>query len=193
MSGTCGIITPILAFISISLAIGSFPQFNWMNNALSDLGIVPGVTSVVFNCGLMASGVMGFIFATGLFMLLKKSVVGSTATVVFALATIALISVGVFPESVRPVHYLVSVAFFVLLPISLIVVTGAFWLAGQVRMAIFTLTTAFATAIPWILHFSIHYVAGVAIPEIISALAVSIWVLVASSKMLSAASQAKTS
>jgi hypothetical membrane protein len=128
----------------------------------------------------------------GLFMFLDGSVISRTAALVFVLATLVLIAIGVFPENVRPVHYLVSVAFFVLLPISMLVITGAFWLTGQVWIAIFTLLMAFGTATPWILYFSIHYVVGVAIPEAVSALVGSIWVLVLSGKMLRSASRAKT-
>ena len=39
-----GIATPIVAFASILTAIASYPQFSWTNNALSDLGVVAGVT-----------------------------------------------------------------------------------------------------------------------------------------------------
>ena len=192
ISGTCGIITPVIAFIFISLAIASYPEFSWVDNALSDLGVVPGVTALLFNYGLIVSGIFSFLFATGMFVFLDESISSRTGAFVFVLATVALTAIGVFPENVRPVHYLVSVAFFVLMPISMLVIAGASWLLGQVRMAVFTLLVAIAAAAPWILYFSIRYVSGVAVPEAVSALAGALWAIVLGFKMLKAASHAKT-
>ena len=192
ISGTCGIITPVLAFIFVSLAIASYPEFSWVDNALSDLGVVPGVTALLFNFGLIVSGIFSFIFATGMFVFLGESMVGRAGAVIFVLATVALTAIGVFPENVRPVHYLVSVAFFALLPISMLVIAGASWFLGQVRMAVFTLLVAVAAAAPWVLYFSVRYVSGVAVPEAVSALAGAVWAIVLGFKMLRAASRAKT-
>jgi hypothetical membrane protein len=192
IAGTCGILAPILAFTFICLAVASYPQFSWMGNALSDLGVVPGVTAALFNYGLIISGMLFFIFSTGMFLFLGEKFVSRTGAFVFALACLALVAIGVFPENVKPTHYLVSVAFFVLLPISLLIITGAFWLMSQVRMAVFTLLVAIAAAAPWILYFSIHYVSGVAVPEAVSGLAGSVWAVVLGFKMLRDASRAKT-
>ena len=192
ISGTCGIITPVLAFIFVSLAIASYPEFSWVDNALSDLGVVPGVTALLFNYGLIVSGIFSFIFATGMFVFLGESMAGRAGAVIFVIATVALTAIGVFPENVRPVHYLVSVAFFVLLPISMLVIAGASWFLGQVRMAVFTLLVAVAAAAPWVLYFSIRYVSGVAVPEAVSALAGAVWAIVLGFKMFRAASRAKT-
>jgi hypothetical membrane protein len=163
-----------------------------VDNALSDLGVVPGVTASLFNYGLIVSGILSFIFATGMFVFLDESIASRTGAFVFVLATVALTAIGVFPENVRPVHYLVSVAFFVLLPISMLVIAGASWFLGQVRMAMFTLLVAVAAAAPWILYFSIRYVSGVAVPEAVSALAGAVWAIVLGFKMLRVASRAKT-
>jgi len=193
ISGACGIVTPVLTVIFVSLAIASYPQFSWVDNALSDLGVVPGVTAPLFNYGLIISGILSFIFATGMFVFLGKSRISRTGAFVFVLATVALTAIGVFPENVRPTHYLVSVAFFVLLPISMLVITGAFWLRGQVRMAVFTLVSAVAALTPWILLLIVRYVSGVAVPEAASALAGSVWIVVLSSKMLRVALRVKAS
>ena len=58
-------------------------------------------------------------------------------------------------------------------------------------MALFTLLTDAATATPWILYFTVHYVSGVAIPEFASALAGSVWIVVLGYKMLKATPQPK--
>lgn len=185
--------TPIIAFSCILTAIASYPDFSWTNNALSDLGIIAGITGSVFNFGLYVSGISILNFAVfGLFNYLGDSWIGKISALTFAATGLALMGIGFFPENVVPLHYLFSVAFFVLLPISLFVITGAFAFKRQTKMALFTLLTAVATATPWILYFAVHYVHGVAIPEFASAVAGSVWIVVLSYKMFKATSQSKT-
>jgi len=180
-----GILAPILAFTCILTAITSYPQFSWTNNALSDLGIIPGITGPLFNFGLYASGLLAFNFALfGLFTYFGKSWVGKIGVAVFAAATLALIAIGVFNESYSGTHDAVSVAFFVLMPTSMFVITCAFWLAHQGRMAVFTVLIGIAAALPWLLLFSFNYVPNVAIPEFVSGLAVSAWTIVLGYKMI---------
>jgi hypothetical membrane protein len=193
VSGICGFLAPFFAFALIFSAIASYSQFSWVDNALSDLGVVEGVTAVLFNSGLLIGGALCFVFATGLLVFLKERTVGKIGAFMFILASLALFAIGVFPENVRPVHYFVSVMFFVLLPISMLVIVGGFWLMRQVRMAVFTLLVAVVAAAPWVLYFSIHYVSGVAVPEAVSAFAGSVWAVVLSGKMLRQASRSKIS
>jgi len=191
VSGVYGVLAPVLAFTFILMAVGSYPQFSWTANALSDLGVVSGVTAGVFNSGLIICGVLCLTFAIGLYLLLIESVIGHVGVIVFALACVSLVAIGTFPESVSPTHYTVSVALFVLLPISLLVITAAFALTRQTKMAVFTLAVAVVAALPWILYFNVHYVSGVAIPEAVSGLAGGVWAVVLGYKMLRAASQPK--
>ena len=191
ISGICGFLAPVFAFALIFSAIASYSQFSWVDNALSDLGVVAGVTAVLFNSGLLIGGALCFIFATGLSVFLKERTVGRIGAFVLVLTSLALFAIGVFPENVRPAHYFVSVMFFVLLPISMLIIAGTFWLTRQVRMAVFTLLVAVAAAAPWVLYFSIHYVSGVAVPEAVSAFAGSVWAVAMSGKMLRQASHSK--
>lgn len=185
-------LAPVLAFAFILAAITSYPPFSWTSNALSDLGVVPGVTAGVFNSGLIICGVLCLMFTIGLYVLLSESMVGRVGVFVFGLACVALTAIGTFPEDVSPTHYLVSVAFFVLLPISLLIIVGGFWRTGQVRMAVFTLLTAIVAALPWVLLFAVRYVSGVAIPETASGLAGAVWAAALGYKMIKAASQSTT-
>jgi hypothetical membrane protein len=89
---------------------------------------------------------------------------------------------------VRPVHYLVSVAFFALLPISMLIFTAAFWRERQAGMAVFTLMGAIAAAAPWVLLLAVRYVSGVAIPEAVSGLVAAVWAVVVAYNMFKAES-----
>ena len=180
-----GIFAPILAFTCILIAIASYPSFSWTSNALSDLGVIAGITGLLFNFGLCASGLLALNFALfGLYAYLGKTLVSKISAAVFAAATIALIGIGIFNESYSGTHYAVSVAFFALMPISMFIITCAFLLAHRGRMALFTVLTGIAAALPWILLFAFKYVPNVAIPEFVSGLIVSAWTIILGYKIL---------
>lgn len=183
ISGICGIITPIVAFTCILLAIALAPQFSWTDNALSDLGIVTGATSILFNLGLILSGILTLLFASGLFTYFRSNSLGRLSALILVLDSLALTAIGVFPENVKPMHLYASVAFFVLFPISMLFVTASFLRASRARMGLLTLSIALFAAIVWIAEFLLRYVPGVAIPETLSALAASLWTVVLGFKM----------
>ncbi|MEM2521737.1 MAG: DUF998 domain-containing protein [Candidatus Bathyarchaeia archaeon] len=182
-SGICGIMAPLVAFTLILFAIASYPQFSWTENALSDLGVVEGFTSATFNSGLIAGGVLALIFAVGLFRFQTKAA-GRVGALIFVLAALSLTGIGVFPENVRPIHYYVSVAFFALSPIALLVLCVAFVQARQVKMGWFTFSVALFAAAVWVFHWTVGFGANVAIPEALSALAASVWAVVVGYEML---------
>jgi hypothetical membrane protein len=185
IGATNGIIAPIFAFICIIVAIATHPQFSWTNNALSDLGVIPGVTGIAFNFGLFACGLLALSFALfGLYSFFEGNLLGKIGSGIFAAATIALVCIGIFNESFSPTHYLVSVAFFVFLPISLLIFTGAFAVKHQAKTAVFTIIVAIVAAAPWVLYFLIPYASGVAIPEIISGFAGATWIITLGEKIL---------
>lgn len=182
-----GIAAPIVGFICILSAIASYPQFSWTNNALSDLGVVSGLTAPLFNFGLIASGFLAFIFAVvGLFNYFGRSLVGRVGVEAFEAATLALIGIGIFNENFQGTHYILSVVFFLLAPISLFVLTCAFWISHRRGMSVFTVLVGVAMALPWLLQFTFNYVPNVAIPEFISGLVVSAWTVVLGEKRLKA-------
>jgi hypothetical membrane protein len=188
ISGVSGIIAPIIIFAMILLAISYSPQFSWTENALSDLGVQEGFTAPLFNYGLMVGGFLAFIFASGLFIFLHDNALGRIGNVIFALDTVALIAIGVFPENVKPTHYQVSVAFFALYPISMLVMGTSFLLTNKVKIGLFTFLTATVAAAVWIVYFSTYFVHGVAVPEAVSALSALTWSIVLGFLMLKEAS-----
>jgi hypothetical membrane protein len=191
LAGAAGFITPVSALLFIGASILSYREFSWTQNALSDLGVVPGITATLFNFGLFLSGVLALNFTIGLFILFHESAVGKLGATVFVLACLALEGISFFPENMHPYHYYFSVAFFVLMPIALLVIVGYYMKSSQRGMAAFTLLLALVAAVPWVLQFTVPYVSGVAIPEAISATAGCVWVLALSYKMLTTQAQSK--
>lgn len=188
ISGVCGTIAPIVAFTFILLAILNFPQFSWTGNALSDLGVHEGVTAILFNSGLVIGGILALVFASGLFVL-QKTMLGRIGVFIFVLAALAFMAIGVFSENAEPTHYYVSVTFFVLFPISMLVIGAAFLLTAKLKMGFFTFLAAIVAELVWAIHWTIGFGSNVAIPEALSALSVLIWLMVLGFKMLREASQ----
>jgi len=190
-TGIAGILAPLFGFTFVGLAIASYPQFSWVDNALSDLGVVPGTTSTLFNFGLYLSGLFFFIFSAGLFTYLGDRILGKIGSAIFVLASLSLEGIGTFTENSPPYHFIFSVAFFTLMPIALLLIMGHYAVSRQKRMTVFTLSVAVAAALPWVLLFLFPYAPGVAIPELISALAGATWVVFLGYKMIREASDSK--
>lgn len=177
IGAVAGIVAPIFGFSCILIAVASYPDFSWTNNALSDLGVVEGTTGPIFDLGLVAAGLLAFIFAVFSLYNYLASQVGKIGTAVFAAGSLALIAIGVFNENFSPTHYLVSVAFFTIMPIAMFIITCSFLLARRIKMGVFTVLVGLAASLPWILEFSVYYVPNVAIPEFVSGLIVSAWTM----------------
>ena len=184
IAGIFGVISPLLTLSLVFLAIHSYEPFDWELNALSDLGIVSGNTMYLFNFGLIIGGVLCLFFALGLYLIFENNKLGRIGSFFFFLACFFLIAIGLFPENVWPIHFIVSVVFFLFLPISLFLISLSFYFDKQLSWAFFTVLIAAIAAMPWILYFSTNFFKAVAIPEIISGLAASIWIIILGLKMI---------
>jgi len=170
VAGLCGVIAPVAAFSFIFIAISLSPWFSWTANALSDLGV--GEAAWVFNSGLMVSGVLAAVFGAGLWAAHRGQGLGRAGSVLFFAAAVALFGIGLFSEAAGPIHGYFSVAFFVLLPLALFVLGAGSIMAGFRWFGSLTILAGVLAGIPWAFSWD-----GVAIPEAISALVVSVWVV----------------
>ena len=184
VSGVSGVVTPIIAFTFILLAITYSPQFSWTENALSDLGVQEGVTAVLFNSGLIIGGILTLVFALGLFLFLRGKILGRIGAIILILDALALSAIGIFPENVKPAHFYASVAFFVLAPVSMFFFGVAFMRMSKIKLGLFTFLAAVAAVLVWTISFG----EGIAIPEALSALSSSTWSIVLGFKMIKEAS-----
>lgn len=188
IGAAAGFLGPVVSYIFIFSAIASYPSFSWTNNALSDLGIVPGLTSVLFTIGLLSGGVLALLFTVlGLYRFVRKNSLGKVGSGFFAVANTALVCIGIFNENYFIAHVVFSVLFFVSTPIALFVLTAAFNKKGNHNLMALSVATGVVAAAPWILRIAVAYVSNVAIPETISGLAVSLWIVVLSARILKSA------
>jgi len=173
IAGLCGVTGPIISLSFIALAIAYTPQFNWFTWALSDLGVHEA--ALIFNFGLVIGGVLTTIFAAGLMQILRKQVLGFSGTLTLILSTVSLIAIGVFPESTGRIHMYVSVAFFVLLAISLLLIGAALIQDSSKRyLGLFSILTV----VVGMISAAVVPQEGAAVPEIIGSLAASLWAVV---------------
>lgn len=177
VAGLCGITGVLIVYPLILLAILYYPNFSWFDNALSDLG-VSGVSAIIFNTTLLLAGALLFIFSLGLLNYIK----GYTAklgSLLLLAAAVFLAAIGLFPETYGKIHFYVSVAFFVLIVLSLLALGSALILQSSTLSGILTLVGALIAALIWILPWK-----GVAIPEAIASLILSTRVVAFAFKML---------
>jgi len=170
IAGLCGIAAPVVAFSLIFLAISLSPWFSWTANALSDLGV--GEADFVFNSGLIAGGILTMVFAAGLLTIFRGRPLGRVGAALLFMDAIALLGIGVFSEAAGDIHSYFSVAFFVLFPISLFLLGAGAVMVGSKKFGSFTIVDGVLAVIPWVFGWD-----GVAIPEAISALVASIWIM----------------
>jgi hypothetical membrane protein len=167
VAGLCGVIGPLVALSCIALAVERSPWFSWTGNALSDLGAREN-SSALFNSGLIVGGALIVVFALGLRESLKGRAIGNAGALAFLLTAAALCSVGIFPETAGDIHSYVSVAFFVLLVISLWLVGVALVQLGERGLGLVIIIAGDVAAAVWAFPWPAE-----AIPELIAALAAS--------------------
>ena len=168
-----GFMIPIIAYSMIFLAISQASWFTWQGNALSDLGAHPG-TDIIFNTGLMISGILFVIFSIGL-LCYFTDILERLGALILIFAGISLFNIGLFPETAGHIHWQVSVMFFVSLPFGVIFVS----LANLKKDKSILITGAFvfiASLIIWTFPWHSVGVTNVAIPELLSSLCGVIWV-----------------
>jgi hypothetical membrane protein len=195
----CGVIGPIIGFTFIAIAIIlSTSWFNWWTNALSDLGhpwMLGGINGIpgfnpaasIFNGGMMFTGLISTIFGAHLIYLFwqHRDLFGLSGSILFVSSMVFLIAVGIFHEGILLPHALAAMGFFLTIFLSSIFMGLAFLRRLVTRnegiiaitmgiIITITLFVGFSKLAPW---------TGVAIPEIIMAIAAFIWVIPASIRL----------
>ena len=130
LAGMCGILLPVVVFIFISLSLYYSPWFSWYENWLSELAGIAGespiwaaygLSSLLFNLGIILAGILGFIYAIVVRRIrILDSHLGRIGTLFLIVDMLALCAVGIFPLTTGLSHEISSLAFFILIPFSLI-------------------------------------------------------------------------
>ena len=164
-----GILSPIFGFFIVFIAISYAPWFSWTNNALSDLGR-QGNEAIIFNNGLMITGLLILLFSRGLYEIAIKNFWGKLGSIIHIIASLFLFLIGLFNINITPWHFYVSVGFFVTLPIAIIIYSIYLYQSKMPFFALIGWIFSVTALLIWTLNWS-----SVAIPEATSAGLCSIW------------------
>lgn len=161
-----GVAGPIVVYISIMVSIMLSPWFSWGGNALSDLGhAVRSEVASIYNLGLLIGAFLIIIYNLKILRHIVKYTGISLTASAFLLQLVAL-----FDEVYGDLHGIVSVLFFVSIGITSI----KYAFEKRDKITIIAIITAFSS---WIFYGAGVYRTGIAVPEAISTVAVSTWII----------------
>ena len=195
LGGIAGIASPVIGILMVFLSIYFSPWFVWESNALSDLGVEQaGGTQIaiyLFNIGMIIAGSL-----IALFVVLTRSILPSNrrnkiAYAILFIGGINLALIGIFTENFPIIHRTVATMYFVTTPISLMII-GSGKIASDRAFGIFSIGAG-AVALVVILGLILSmlgisvgeiYPEGAAIPEIVEAIILGLWVGIAGIRVL---------
>lgn len=130
IAGLCGLLSFFILVICIVLSLQYSPWFSWTEHYLSELagssGEMPfwsarGLPSIIFNGGLIVSGLIGIIFSILMrkSQLFKKGLGRFIPSLIF-INMLAMCSCGIFPITTGKIHTLCSFGFLGLIPLILL-------------------------------------------------------------------------
>lgn len=124
LSGLIGSVTFAVLWIA-----AAFQDGNWVlgEMTLSELGDRSRPGAALFNGAAIIAGIMLVIFSVGLYRVLSTSAAGRLGTTTMGLASVMLIGVGVFPIDTGMPHRIVSLAFFMLAAIAMVLIIVPAW------------------------------------------------------------------
>ena len=180
IAGVCGITSQVIGLTTLLAAISSSPWFSWTENYLSVLG-VKGSTTMLFNSGLILTGVFGLIFAISLGKSLLSARLGQLGMVSLILGSIAISAMGIFPRTTGLPHDCASLAFFIFVTLALFFIGVRAIIVSEMMWGALSLTAVFVIIVfqlvpwPW---------SGGAIPQLLSCLPWSLWTIVFGVRLL---------
>jgi hypothetical protein len=198
LAGVCGILSPIVAWSLISLAILYSPvNFDFTQNWLADLGgmgyasflnvsrpiVNSPTTEVLYLSGLIIAGILAIVFSIGLFYD-DRAPSHRLGAVLALLGSGALSAQGIFPEPMGIINLVATFATVLLISTAAFLIGGA--LIDESRKQLTGLSIAGLSIVLGIVALAglslISYLRSVAV--IIAFLGISVWALVFGVRML---------
>jgi len=177
-----GVVAVLVAAVGIAGAALASPAFTVTGNALSDLGqpgnpVATPLTTLLFDGGLVLSGVVGLPFAAVLWRESEHRL-GRIAAVPFAVALLGMAGVGLFPAG-RPLHVPAALTLYLASMVAMAADGVGTALAGLRRRAAVTLSLVAVHVGGWWAWAASGPVLrpGLAIPELLGAGVFAAWVL----------------
>lgn len=180
ISGICGIVSPLVGLAVILVVISNSPWFSWTENDISILG-VEGSATLLFNCGLIFTGLLSLIFTIGLNRSFLSNRIGKLGVISLLTGSVGISATGLLPRSIDIPHDIVSIGAFVCAALALLLIgftairnrrmmLGVPCLIGGVLTVVFLLA-------PWPWN-------GGAIEQILACIPWALWTLVFGVRLL---------
>ncbi len=171
-SGVCGILAPFVMYLSIQASIILNPWFSFPNCALSDLGAFGRNYFIIFNIGMIFSGLLFLTFSFKL-PVLTNGKLGNIGSKIFLIGAVLMSLVGVFPKG-SEVHTPVAVIMFGMYFFGIVFVAIDQFLEEATRVwSVFIFSTLILTVSSVFLVFLVPYNLEPAIPETLGILFLS--------------------
>ncbi|MGB9815011.1 MAG: DUF998 domain-containing protein [Thermoplasmata archaeon] len=169
-----GILAPVYSLMLVFISAEISPGFSWVNNYLSDIGggRFGPLPQELFNLALITGGLLLILFSIVLIMNNRGKIILSISSIVIMLASISFMLIGVFTEG-SPLHYPVSMGFFLLMPVAIIIASVHYYGKNNAFMAF----SIFMAVISILVIMELPLGMGKAIPEYVEALLLSIWII----------------
>ncbi|MGY5870868.1 MAG: DUF998 domain-containing protein [Candidatus Thorarchaeota archaeon] len=180
-----GFFAPLIALTTIAISILLAPGFDWIDNALSDLGnytdFFPSpyklVSAIVFNAGLIVTGILMMLY-TIWFLKWTTDVPTKIGIIPLLISLAFLIGIGVFSENFGYLHYQVSVGFFLTFPFSMwLIGIGWFRFPGLKMFCVLSIILPFLSVFMWAEYEGVFQLFEwqQAVPEIVTAFSAIVW------------------
>jgi len=183
LSGLCGIVGSVLTIIMVFAATVLSPWFRWDTNALSELGV--GEVSLLFNSAVMIGGVLSFFFAFGVREYMIGGKLVNAGTLAIMLSSVSLALVGIFTIQDPISHGIVSLGYFILSPVGFILIGLR---AEENKFKKLSIVTGIAALVSIlvlpVIILTMPFKAGFAVPEMIEAFILAIWMVFTGTKLL---------
>ncbi len=180
LSGLVGTVAGLYGLLAVFAAtVLAGAEFSWSRNALSDLGI--SSVANIFNYSLILVGILNAVFAVGLIQAYARNTLFKIGGIILVLGGVSLSLVGVLTEDYGVLHMYVSVGYFVLFPIAMIIVGFAFRrnnMQTKGNLAILAGAIALIIILAGIALYRADQLGmGFAVPEYAEALVIAAWTI----------------
>lgn len=152
-----------------------------------------GLSSILFNAGLIIAGAMGVVLGLGMRKLdFMNSLPGKAGTLFFITDAAFLIGIGIFPETTGRPHTFFSIAFFVTIGICLLFMAIALFRIRRKNLARLTLVLLLFGMIAIPLFITPKPVGSNAVAEMIPIISVAVFSIAFGYELLSYGKKEKT-
>jgi len=129
LMGFFGVAAPIIGALMILLSVQFTPGWDPASHTLSQLG-AEGFGAVLFNSGLLMTGALMMLFSAGLFEVATKDLRGRVGAAIYLATSVLTVVLGVATVEYQPVHDLLALVLFALMPLSMIAYSIYLWGRG---------------------------------------------------------------